>query len=100
MLSILSVLGYVVRHCESIAPSGLMFTLKQILWVSGALHSKHELYEAAKTMVGGLEDKYSEFLDPAGFRAAIRRPTQAELDYLSSQAVGAPCGAAMCIVYT
>ena len=39
-------------------------------------------------MVAGLDDKYSEFLDPAGFRAAIRRPTQAELDYLSSQAVG------------
>lgn len=39
-------------------------------------------------MIGGLGDRYSEFFDPAGFRAAIRRPTQAELDYLSNQAVG------------
>ena len=74
--------------------------LKRIPRGAGVLHSKHDLYMAAKTMVRGLDDKYSEFLDPAGFRAAIRRPTQAELDYLSSQAVGAPCGAAMCIVYT
>jgi hypothetical protein len=57
---------------------------------AGTLHRKHELYMAAKAMVARLDDRYSEFLDPAGFRAAIRRPTQAELDYLSNQAVGTP----------
>ena len=53
------------------------------------LHTKHELYATAKGMVGSLGDQYSEFLDPAAFRAAVKRPTKAELDYLSQQAVGA-----------
>lgn len=56
------------------------------------MHTKHDLYVVARAMISGLGDKYSEFLDPAAFRAAIRRPTQAELDYLSSQAVGTLLG--------
>eukprot|EP00892_Ulva_mutabilis_P000051 jgi/Ulvmu1/10046/UM059_0096.1 len=54
----------------------------------GALHTKHELYATAKRMIATLGDQYSEYLDPAAFRAAIKRPTRAERDYLAQQAVG------------
>lgn len=40
-------------------------------------------------MISSLGDQYSEYLDPSAFRAAIKRPTKAELDYLAQQAVGA-----------
>lgn len=41
-------------------------------------------------MIGGLGDQYSAFLEPGAFRAAIRKPTKAELDYMSETAVGVP----------
>lgn len=53
------------------------------------MKTKRELYKAAKSLVGSLNDQYSAFLDPSAFRTAIRRPTKAELGYLSEQAVGA-----------
>jgi hypothetical protein len=56
---------------------------------AGTLKTKRELYKAAKSLVGSLNDQYSAFLDPSAFRTAIRRPTKAELGYLSEQAVGA-----------
>ena len=39
-------------------------------------------------MIGSLDDQYSMYLEPSAFRAAIRKPTKAERDYLSEQAVG------------
>ena len=56
---------------------------------AGTLESKGELYAAARQMIGGLGDQYSAFLEPGAFRAAIRKPTKAELDYMSETAVGA-----------
>lgn len=56
---------------------------------AGTLKTKRALYRAAKAMVGDLSDRYSAFLEPGGFRAAIHKPTKAELDYMSGQAVGA-----------
>jgi hypothetical protein len=57
---------------------------------AGVLRTKTELYAAAKSMIAALGDRYSEFLEPPAFRAAVRRPTQAELDYMASYAVGTP----------
>ena len=54
----------------------------------GALKTKRALYRAAKSMIASLDDQYSQYLEPGAFRAAIRKPTKAELDYLSEQAVG------------
>ena len=59
---------------------------------AGTLKTKNEYYAAAKELISQLGDRYSEYLEPSAFRAAIRKPTKAELDYLSGQAVGAqPC---------
>ena len=58
----------------------------------GVLRTKGELYRAAREMVNdGLGDPYSEFLEPPAFRAAIRRPSKVELEYLAAQAVGVLC---------
>ena len=55
---------------------------------AGTLKNRREYYAAAQSLISRLGDKYSEYLEPSAFRTAIRKPTKAELDYLSEQAIG------------
>ncbi|KAK9796250.1 hypothetical protein WJX73_002715 [Symbiochloris irregularis] len=54
----------------------------------GYLHNKRELYTAAHAMLGTLHDRYSDFLPPAEFRKALRRPSKGEREYLAAQYTG------------
>eukprot|EP00955_Chlamydomonas_euryale_P082097 363670-Chlamydomonas_euryale.AAC.9 len=54
----------------------------------GVLKDKRSLYDVGARMVSRLHDRYTELLDPAEFRRAVRRPTPLEREYYAVQSVG------------
>eukprot|EP00198_Chlamydomonas_reinhardtii_P002185 XP_001691521.1 predicted protein [Chlamydomonas reinhardtii] len=54
----------------------------------GLIRTKPQLQAAIAAMLARLHDPYSEFLPPAAFRRALRRPLPSEQSYLQAQYVG------------
>lgn len=54
----------------------------------GVLRTQQEAWDAVGRMLASLGDPYSQFLPPARFRQALRRPLPAELKYLEAQFIG------------